>query len=138
MIVVDANTIAYVWFPSPHREAIFNLIRTDQGWHAPYLWRSEFQSIIAAYLRKRYYTFAQALEIMDKAEQVLRGNEHFGKSTTVLSLVNQSTCSAYDCEYVALAKELNVKLVTYDKQILREFPDTAMTAENYITHAENR
>jgi predicted nucleic acid-binding protein len=136
MIVVDANTIAYVWFPSAHQEAIFGLIHTDQNWVVPFLWKSEFQNIMAAYLRRKYYTFSQATEIMLKAESLLAGNEQPVKSVSVLGLVNQSTCSAYDCEYVALAKELNVKLITYDKKILREFPETAMKAEDYILQFE--
>jgi len=36
--------------------------------------------------------------------------------------VAASTCSAYDCEYVALAEDLKTTLVTTDKQILSEFP----------------
>ena len=36
--------------------------------------------------------------------------------------VATSTCSAYDCEYVALAEDLNSTLVTSDRQILREYP----------------
>jgi len=41
--------------------------------------------------------------------------------------VESSTCSAYDCEFVALAKRLNTKLVTADKKILKEFSGIAVT-----------
>jgi predicted nucleic acid-binding protein len=41
-------------------------------------------------------------------------------------LAADSKCSAYDCEYVALAKHLNIKLLTGDKEILRSFPETAV------------
>jgi len=43
-------------------------------------------------------------------------------SDDVLQLVRDSSCSAYDCEFVALAKKLSVPLVTEDKQILKDFP----------------
>jgi predicted nucleic acid-binding protein len=46
-------------------------------------------------------------------------------SLDVLRLVQQSKCSAYDCEFVALARSLNVPLITMDKQILKDFPTTA-------------
>lgn len=36
--------------------------------------------------------------------------------------VAASTCSAYDCEYVALAEDLQATLVTSDRQVLAEFP----------------
>jgi len=53
-------------------------------------------------------------------------------SMDVLQLVSESKCSAYDCEFVALARDLNVKLVTVDKQILREFPGDAISLEKYV------
>ncbi|NDG42863.1 MAG: VapC toxin family PIN domain ribonuclease, partial [Betaproteobacteria bacterium] len=40
--------------------------------------------------------------------------------------VRDSDCSAYDCEFIALAIKLNTKLVTVDKKLLREFPTRAI------------
>jgi predicted nucleic acid-binding protein len=45
----------------------------------------------------------------------------------VLSLAAQSGCSAYDCEFVALAQDLRVPLVTTDRQILKAFPTVAVS-----------
>ena len=53
-------------------------------------------------------------------------------SVQVLTLTDSSQCSAYDCEFVALAKELGVKLVTLDKQILAQFPETAIAPAEFI------
>jgi predicted nucleic acid-binding protein len=41
------------------------------------------------------------------------------------------TCSAYDCEFVALAKYLGLPLVTVDKQILAQFTGTAISLEKF-------
>ena len=51
-------------------------------------------------------------------------------SSAVLELVRGSDCSAYDCEFLALAIKLNTKLVTMDKKLLRAFPKrtVALTA----------
>jgi len=136
MIVADANTLAYVWFPSNHREAIFKLLHFDQKWAAPLLWKSEFRSIAMAYLRKKYYTPQQITDIVTKAEAMMQGNSHEIKSISVLQLAQESGCTAYDCEYVSLAYDLNVRLITYDKQLLREFPTVALTAEDYLMQAE--
>lgn len=46
--------------------------------------------------------------------------------TNVLDLVRDSNYSAYDCEFVALAKSLNTHVVTVNKKILQAFPDTAI------------
>jgi len=45
----------------------------------------------------------------------------------LMELVNKSNCSAYDCEFVALAKQLNVRMVMGDKQILKEFPKDTLS-----------
>ena len=44
----------------------------------------------------------------------------------VLELVRDSDCSAYDCEFVALAMSLGVKLVTDEKKLLKAFPKHAV------------
>ena len=51
----------------------------------------------------------------------------------MLNLVASSSCSAYDCEFVALAHELNVPLVTFDKKILAEFKDTAVSSHQFLS-----
>ena len=54
------------------------------------------------------------------------------RSEKILELAAQSKCTAYDCEYVALAQDLGVPLVTTDKQILRAFPKTAVSMEKFV------
>lgn len=78
-------------------------------------------------LRKDMLTLEQAYAIQTAAEALLADGQYDVPSLDVLRLVESSACSAYDCEIVALAKRLNVKLVTADKKILKEFPSVAMT-----------
>lgn len=47
-------------------------------------------------------------------------------SRLVLELVRDSDCSAYDCEFVALAMSLGITLVTEDKKLLKAFPAQAL------------
>ena len=43
--------------------------------------------------------------------------------------------SNYDCEFVALAQDLGVSLVTVDKQILEQFSYVAVSPDKYLlTH----
>lgn len=125
MIVADTNLIAYLAMPSPYTEDAERLLVRDPEWVAPVLWRSEFRNVLALYLRKGLIRFEQALDIQAEMESLFQGKEYEVASLDVLSLVNQSECSAYDCEFVALAKGLGVKLVTMDRKLVSCFPDTA-------------
>jgi len=125
VIVADTNLIAYLAMPSPYTEAAERLLVREPEWVAPVLWRSEFRNVLALYLRKGLIRFEQALAIQAEMESLFQGKEYEVTSLDVLSLVNQSECSAYDCEFVALAKGLGVKLVTMDRKLAACFPETA-------------
>ncbi len=122
MIVVDSNVLAYLYLPSEYTEQSERLLEHDPEWAAPVLWRSEFRNILAGYIRRKTTTFEQACGLQNEAESLLAGNEFEVDSRAVLELVRDSDCSAYDCEFVALAVRLETKLVTLDKKLLRAFP----------------
>jgi predicted nucleic acid-binding protein len=126
MIVVDTNILAYLYLPTEHTQKVETLLAKDPEWIAPTLWRSEFRNVLAFYLRKNLLTFDQALEIQNEAEALLQNNEFIVTSFDVLQLVQNSECSAYDCEFVALAQNMNVQLITMDKKVLKNFPETAI------------
>ena len=126
MIVVDTNVLAYLYLPGEHTAAAEALFNHDPDWAAPVLWRSEFRNILAGYLRRGNMTFEQACAVQREAEDLLAGSEYDVDSLGVLELVRDSDCSAYDCEFVALAKRLGTRLVTMDAKLLRAFPEAAV------------
>lgn len=127
MIVLDTNVIAYYWLPGEHTENAVALRRMTDDWFVPRLWRSEFRNVLARYLRARIIGLDQARALIRSAEAELVDCEHEVDSTAVMDLVAASACSAYDCEFVALAKRMGIPLVTEDAALLRAFPDIAMT-----------
>ena len=126
MIVVDTNILAYLYLPTEHTQKVEALLANEPEWIAPTLWRSEFRNVLALYIRKNLLTFDQALAIQGEAEALLQDNEFIVNSHDVLQLVQNSECSAYDCEFVALAQNMNVQMITMDKKILKNFPETAI------------
>lgn len=126
MIIVDTNVLAYLYLPGEYTEAAEALLDRQPEWAAPALWRSEFRSILAGYLRRGNLTFEQACSLQSEAEGLLIGSEYEVDSLRVLELVRDSDCSAYDCEFIALAITLKTELVTMDGKLLRAFPKIAV------------
>jgi predicted nucleic acid-binding protein len=131
VIVADTNLIAYLLIEGGHTEAAEAVLVKDPLWAAPLLWRSEFRNVLALYLRQGHLELAPALQYMNEAEARLSGREYEVPSAPVLELAQASGCSAYDCEFVHLAQELEVKLVTSDTRVLRAFPGIAISPQAF-------
>jgi predicted nucleic acid-binding protein len=126
MIVVDVNVVAYLYLPGPFSAAAENLLLSNSEWASPRLWRSEFRNILATYMRKNLLSLEQANTIFTSANDLLSNNEYEVSTLQVLQLAHDSGCSAYDCEYVALAHHLKLPVFTADKALLKAFPEVAV------------
>lgn len=136
MIVVDTNIIGYLYLSSERSEQAEKALLMDPEWVAPVLWRSEFRNVLALYIRKGVLSLRDAVRIMEEATSLMQGGEYEVASYQVLQLAGESACSAYDCEFVALARDLGVPLLTVDRQILEQFPDDAVSLDEYIGQPE--
>lgn len=132
MIVVDTNIICYRWIPSSYSPDAEKALTKDADWIAPLLWRSEFRNALAGAIRQNLITLAAANDIADKAEWHFVNHEFAVSSRAVLDLIANSAYSAYDCEFVALAEEQRVPLITLDRQILHAFPEVAVSLEEFV------
>ena len=133
MIVVDTDVIGYFWIRMDvGRASLARDVREkDDDWVAPRIWQSEFRNVLRGYLAGDYMTLAEALDYAEMAEDDLRESTHSVPTQPVLELVEETGHSAYDCEYVALAQELDVPLGTGDTTVADRFPDTAVLLEDY-------
>ncbi|MEB3168950.1 MAG: type II toxin-antitoxin system VapC family toxin [Synechococcaceae cyanobacterium] len=127
MIVVATNVLAYLLLRGPRTEQAELLRRHHRQWAAPPLWRSEFRNVLTGYLRRDLLLFPKALVLMQEAEAILSAHEEKVSTEHVLQLVSSSHCSAYDCEFVSVAQDLGVPLITEDRAILTAFPDVAQS-----------
>lgn len=132
MIVADSNLIAYLLIPGTFSGEARSVLERDNEWVAPALWRSEIRNVLSLYVTRGQLSLADALTLMEQAEVILGNGEYDISSADVLSLAAKSRCSAYDCEFVALAANLGVPLVTHDRQILRAFPGIARTSSQFL------
>ena len=133
MIIVDTNVLVYLFVQSTQTHSAMTVRMKDPNWHAPVLWRSEFRNAMAGYLRSGETTLEHALSTIQRAMYVMDGKEHEVNSADVMRLVSESNCSAYDCEFVALAQELGVPMVTSDRRILNGFPGVEAAPSEFVT-----
>lgn len=133
MIVVGTNIISYLYLPTQYSELAELLLKRESKWAAPVLWKSEFRNVLSGYLRKNLLDFDSVIALLNEAEDLMSFHEYQLSSIQVLKLVSQSDCSAYDCEFVALAEQLNTKLITQDKKVLQNFPKIAFSLESYLS-----
>jgi len=130
MIVADTNLIVYLFITGDQTTLAQNVLFKDPHWIVPPLWQSEFRNVLAAYIR-RGMTLLEARQIMHSAVETLEKREVIPSYEKILDLLAESECTAYDCEFVALARQLNIRLVTADKQLLRQFSDCAISLEEF-------
>lgn len=132
MIVADTNLLIYLYVQGDRTEDSEAVLRRDATWAVPLLWRSEFRNALIGLVRKEFVLLEKAIAIVDEAERWLAGREYSVISRHVLTLAEHSGCSAYDCEFVALAQDLGVSLVTTDQQVLKAFPSLGVSPGNFL------
>jgi predicted nucleic acid-binding protein len=133
MIVADTNLLIYLYVQGQRTEESEAVLRRDPVWTVPLLWRSEFRNVLIGLVRQRALLLEAAAAMVEEAERWLTGHEYSVISHHVLNLAAQSGCSAYDCEFVALAKDLRVSMVTTDRQILKAFPTVAVSPSAFVS-----
>jgi predicted nucleic acid-binding protein len=131
MIVADCNVLAYLVIPGDRTELAKRVFELDADWSAPILWRSEFSSVLATYVRVGTFGLTAAEQFMAAAEEVISVLPVVN-AAEVLSRSAKSGCSSYDCEYVAAAEIQQVPLVTEDRKVLSAFPAVARSMEQFL------
>lgn len=132
MIVVDTSIIACMTFATPCSPVVESLHEKDPVWEVPFFWKSEFLNVLAMYYRKGLMSYEESLEALDFAERLVGSREHKMPAKAVVDAVMNSACSSYDCEFIVLAEKLGTKLVTYQKRLIHDFPDIAVTPEVFL------
>ncbi len=69
---------------------------------------------------------------MIEAEDLMQDREFEPPSAAVLHLASRSGASAYDCEFVALAQQFAIPLLTADRKLLAAFPEIAVSVATWL------
>lgn len=125
MIVADANVIVYALTEGEHTEAAREALEAADGVAVPTLWRLEVANALLLIGRHGLLTAEQVKAVFANAVETFASREHDVPPTAAVRIALETSLSAYDAEYVALARELGCGLVTNDARVIREAPDVA-------------
>lgn len=135
MIVADTNLVAYLFLGGDFTQDAEAVFDQDPDWVIPYLWRSEFRNVLTIYLRQGLLSLSEVQEIAQQAESFFLDREFAVNSLEVLQIAAVTNLSAYDCEFVALAQNLDISLVTSDRKIIKAYPQIATSPQAFTTKA---
>ena len=127
MIVADTNLIhAWIARAPDLRDAVARVRSRDADWIAPPLWQSEFRSVLSQQIRRQGVRLEVAMDTWDVAYQTMGERTIDVEPQGVMRLVAEVPISAYDAEFVALAPQFQLRLVTLDRRLTMHCPGIAM------------
>ena len=135
MIVADTNLISYLLIDGEQTESARKVWNRDPDWAMPLLWRSEFLNVLVVARRAGALDRQQVVETWRRSTLFMNATELEPDGGKVLDIALDRGVSAYDAQFVAVATELKVPLVTADKRILARCDDIAVSIKDF---AEDR
>lgn len=132
MIGVDVNIIAYLLISGERTAEAQALWRFDSDWVVPDLWRDEFLNILTTYVRQGGADLETAEKLWRAAVDLFASKEHPANPLLVLELAQKYRLSAYDAQYLAVAIELGVMLLTEDRSFHRAVPQFSTAMQPYL------
>jgi predicted nucleic acid-binding protein len=136
MIVVDTNLLAYLLLPTPFTAQAEAVLDKDSGWLAPGLIHSELRNVFLGAVRRGDIGLADAQFLLERSLELVTVPDKDIDGSAVFTIAMESGCSAYDCEFVWLARDLGLPLVTVDKKVLNAFPNLAVLSETFLQAAD--
>jgi len=131
VIVADVNVIVYLLIEGNLTDQARELYERDPDWIFPALWKHEFLNVLSSLVRTGRVSKEDALNLWWKASGLFSKKEKEMDYDQVLSISVDNDISAYDAQYIALAKHYSIPLVTEDKHLLTKFPDMAYSLHGY-------
>lgn len=130
MIVADVNLLVYLLIDGEFTEAAERCRLRDRRWIAPRSHRFEFLNVLATNVRAGVIERNNVDELWKRAFRLMVTAQDVDPMN-ILDLSVASKIATYDCEYVALARDRRLRLVTNDRKVLETFEDVAVSIEDF-------
>ena len=133
MIVVDTNVAVRLVVGGEKGADAVRLHERDGEWTAPSILPSELRNVLLGYVRRGEITPDEAKAMAGDAGRVLGNRIYDMPGDAVIDVALECGLTAYDAEFVTLARAAGVMLVTMDAAVLRGAPDVAVSLEAFAS-----
>ena len=125
--VVDTNVVAYYLLGTePFLDEARRFWRIITEAYAPVHWEAELASAVWMAVRSGVLTAAEGHQKLDLASRLgIRSNPIRPLWQAALTRALTSDAAVYDTLFVELAVQLSLPLATFDKALLKKFPNIA-------------
>ena len=141
MIVVDTNVMTHLLVGGESGADAAMLFEQDPEWAAPIILMSELRNVLLGLVRvtkkgvralidRGALISDQAKAMSDDAAVILGNRIATVTSPQVFDIALECGLTAYDAEFVALARTLGVPLATLDSAILQGATDVAVSLQS--------
>jgi predicted nucleic acid-binding protein len=133
--VVDTNVVAYYLLGTePFVVGARNFWQATDEPMAPAHWQTELTNVLWMAVRTGTLSASEGHRRLDFASRLRLRSVPIGSLwQNALTLSLDSGLSAYDTLFVALARRRRLPLVTFDKLVLKAFPDVAKRPSDIAT-----
>ena len=132
VLLVDTNILVYLMIDGDLTRAAQKLYEHDSDWRSEGFAIVEFSNVLATYVRSKALTREQAMKLLENALVVVPVLTNVTHSQA-LETATQFGISAYDARFIALAKQMRVKLVTEDTKLQAAVPSWTVSLAGAVT-----
>jgi predicted nucleic acid-binding protein len=122
VLIVDTNVVAFLLIEGDYTAAARLLHRRDDDWRSEAFIMVEFANMLTASIAARRMDLMLAQRFLADATSLLQGRLTSIPHDSVLALAVQYRVTAYDARFLALAHQLDSRLVTEDAKLRAAAP----------------
>jgi predicted nucleic acid-binding protein len=122
MLLVDTNVVAFLLIHGNHTEAAQELRARDPDWRSEAFLLVEFTNVLASSIAAKRMTLRLAGNFLTTAAALFDGKLGRMPHASVLATAARYRVSAYDARFLALADQLESRLVTEDRRLRMAAP----------------
>jgi len=122
MVIIDTNVIAPLYVRSARTDAAKQLFVRDAVWRTEPIALIELSNVLVTYEDSRYITAATARDCLTRAATFLQPHLFRVSHEAALDAALRYRVTAYDARFLALAQQLDTRLITEDAKLRAAAP----------------